>query len=497
MPIVKQSLAVLAAQKHFFTLLLCFLTQFLDINFSINLANAQSGAQSSAIGTSVWQKDSGFKKKSELDYDLKTSLLGYNYFSESTSDQKLQQQVEVDGQMKARWSGIDLAAKGIIGTKSLKDSHYFAVPELYASWAGQPGNYLFIGRKLQTFSQLDDSQNLGLFQPYFSNDFLNFKTQGLIGFGGQLANKSFGLTIGAYPIFIPNQAPQVSFLDGKVSSSNRWAYRPPPQFSFFDKNREIIYAIRDYSVNDITSSAGFALSSFWDPKGTYNDQRPLLKVSYAQLPLNDIPLSRETYGNIELVGQVLLTPVVAFHEVQSIDINLDHGKIIQTTFSYIQDQPSNKVAPVDETLQHLEPLHIFGFEIKSNLTQVFKRNLILKMSFAEIQGGEIKDLDSSGEEGIFTFSNRRTLFRRPFGLSLSTDIILGKKPLITEIKWVYDMADRGALLSGQVTYPVWKQAFVNLGFDMLGVENDDSSSQNFIQRNKANDRVYGGLSYVF
>jgi hypothetical protein len=40
---------------------------------------------------------------------------------------------------------------------------------------------------------------------------------------------------------------------------------------------------------------------------------------------------------------------------------------------------------------------------------------------------------------------------------------------------------------------------VNLGFDFLGVENELSgdTANNFLSKNQANDRVYGGLQYVF
>ena len=38
---------------------------------------------------------------------------------------------------------------------------------------------------------------------------------------------------------------------------------------------------------------------------------------------------------------------------------------------------------------------------------------------------------------------------------------------------------------------------VKFGFDLLGVEDATTSSDNFLKTNQANDRVYAGLDYVF
>lgn len=296
---------------------------------------------------------------------------------------------------------------------------------------------------------------------------------------------------------MPNQAPQVSIENGKIESPNRWAHRPPPQFSYMDKNREIVYAIREYSVWDIMNSPGYVTSLFFSPKDMVTVARPLLRMTYAHLPINDIPLARETYGDINLVGQVLLSPEVTYHEVQSADLNLDINESLQTTVSYIQDQPGNNTAKDGETLQHLEPLYVLGIRVKSDLSKQFHRRVVASIQYSEVQGGDIQDLQTNGQPGTFNFASRRTRFQKPLTLAATTDFSMAEKLFTSELKWTYDFAERGSLLSGLLTVEAWKNFALNFGFDVLGVENNNPSEQNFLQLNQANDRVYGGLNYVF
>jgi hypothetical protein len=297
-------------------------------------------------------------------------------------------------------------------------------------------------------------------------------------------------------LYLPNQEPQVREEGGSLVSSNRWAQRPPPQFQFADKNHPIEYVIRDYRISEIISNQGYSASAFLgeDPK------RPLLQIAYANHPVNEIPLMRDTYGTaMDFVGHVNLSPVVTYHEVQSADVNFDFLNI-QTTFSYMEDKVSNKTAAENEALQNLAPLQVYGMYVAADVSPWVKRQLIFSLAAAEMKGGEIKDLDSNGKESIFTFSTRRTQFKAPVTLGLATELaFIRSKPLKTQVRWTYDRTDKGSLLSTQLGYEVILNMNIHVGADLLGVEQNlpEDASSNFLDRNQANDRVYGGLQYVF
>ena len=388
------------------------------------------------------------------------------------------------------------ASEVVVGATSEKNSFYAAAPEIYMGVGQKDASFAAAGRMKKNYNFLDSYYSLGLYNSYFTNDFIGYKEQGLTGVHLQAYDGFWGVYAGWHPLYLPNQEPQVHEEHGNLVSSNRWAQRPPPQFQFADKNHPIEYVIRDYRINEIVSNQGYAASAFLGE----NPKRPLLQISFAHHPVNEIPLTRDTYGTaIDFVGHVNLSPVVTYHEVQSADVNFDFLNI-QTTFSYLEDRVSNKIAAENEALQNLAPLQVYGLYIAADVSPWVKRQLIFSVAAAEMKGGEIKDLDAQGKESIFTFSTRRTQFKAPVTLGLATELaFIRSKPLKTQVRWTYDRTDKGSLLSTQFGYEMMANVNVHVGADILGVEQalPEDAAAHFLDRNQANDRVYGGLQYVF
>ena len=426
-------------------------------------------------------------------FNLNVQLTGVQYFSESTADSNFQQQAEV--QAKLEKSGpVLVKAQGIAGTFSLSKSSYFSVPELFLGLeSADTKSNVVLGRKIKNFSFLDKEQNLGLFNSYFSNDMIRYQQQGLAGVHTEFQYKKFGFYAGYYPIYLPNQGPQVYEENGEIRSSNRWSQKPPSQFRFGNLEREIIYAIRDYDINEIIKNPGEGLSLFYGD----SKQRPWIQASYARKPVNQIPLSRDTYGTASnFIGQVKLSPVVTYSQTQAVDINLDSIKV-KTTFSYLEDRVANKVAPENETLQFLKPLKMYGVWVALDLNDYFSRNMALEISYAELHDGEIQDLLSNGQNSLFTYSGQRSIFKKPISLKLNSELFyFNTIPVVSSVKWTYDTFYKGVLLSGIASYQTLAKVKLNLGFDLLGVE-EESKETHFLQDKQANDRVYGGLEYVF
>ncbi len=431
----------------------------------------------------------------EIKPHLKFDLQQISYLSPSPVDSTSQQKAEAQFGLKKQGQ-IFFDTYVVVGGFSESQSSYFAIPEMYFGFGQDPKNTISFGRQVQSLSFLDQSYNFGLYNSYFSNDRIKYTAQGLTGVKAQYSNSVGGFIAGWQPLFFPNQGPQVREDKGAIVTSNRWAQRPPPQFQFADQNKRIEYAIRDYNINEIIRNQGQTLSLYLGE----SIQRPLFQVSYANHPLNEIPLSRDTYGSVlDFVGHAELSPIVTYHEVQSADLNFDFLNF-QTTFSYIQDQPHNKTAPENETLQFLSPLQIYGIFLQADFTSVFNRQMKVSLAYADINGGEIKDLLQNGKESIFTFSSQRTQYRRPISMGFTTEFFIFKsKALHSEVKWIYDQAYKGSLLSTFLSYPVLDQMNLDLGFDLIGVQNQiaPDTPENYLSQNQANDRVYGGLQYVF
>lgn len=450
----------------------------------------------SAQGTSILQNEPPLKSNSFSPF-LKVDISALSYTSESTYDQSQQQKVELELGFKKE-GFVFTKVQGIAGTFSETNSFFAAVPEAFVGVGTSSQEFVAVGRYKKKFNFLDSFYHLGLYNPYVSNDLVDYRDQGLTGLHLQMTNGIIGGFVGWHPYYLPNQGPQVHEQgDGTLASSNRWAARPPTQFRFIDETHPIDYAIRDYSISEIIQNQGAVASIFLGP----NVDRPWLQISYANHPLNEIPLSRETFGTAkDFVGHVQLSPIVTYHEVKSADINLDF-KNFQTTLSYAEDSVKNEKAAQNETLQSLNPLKIYGLFISSDLSLWARRQLTLILAVSEFEGGEISDLTQDGTNSVFTFSNQRTQFKSPTTLGLTTEILfIRSRPLRSQVSWIYDRTFKGSLVSAQFRYEAIPHLNLHLGADVIGVEQEapaEDASENFLARTQANDRVYGGVQYEF
>lgn len=421
------------------------------------------------------------------------SLSAIGYSSESTVASSFQQQAEMN--MRFKKDGMFFAdSKLTLGTFSEPQSVYYDLPEAYVGY-GDKYNALTVGRKHETLSFADSFFNLGLIQSHFSNDNINFSEGGLTGVMLHYYSGSFGFKAAYNPIFIPNQGPQVKAENGKIVSSNRWAPQPPEQFKFGDQNKEIVYAIREYNISDIILNSGYMGTVFLGG----SQARPLLQLTYANQPVSELALSRDTFSDISTFkGYVYLTPVVLYHQVQAADLNIDMGNF-KSTLSVLADTPTNKKAIELEAMQTLSPLNIISAYASMDMGSPAQRFEVYA-AVAKVTGGEIKDVQANGKEASFSFASSRTLFKNPFRAGVKSDLFyLFNEAVNLDANFTYDQELKGSLLSVLFKYRAFKGGMLNLGADLIGTQNDNASDTdtNFLAQNKANDRVYGGLTYVF
>ncbi|MBC7742499.1 MAG: hypothetical protein H7061_09890 [Bdellovibrionaceae bacterium] len=464
---------------------------FLPCFFLLQLAQAQSVNMTTSVQT-VKPKP----QTSDLSPRLEFLVQSLNYSSESDIDRKSQGQAEF--RLGFRKTGFFFAdAQIIVGTFSSSHSTYGTMPEAYVAMGGNEKNYLAIGIKKQKLNFLDEYYHFGLYQSFLTTDFISYHDQGFAGLQAQVRAEFLGVRIGWQPYFFPNQTPQVREENGSLVSGNRWAKRPPTRFEFVGgQSNKIEYNIRDYEKKDVVSHQGYTLSLIAGP----DNERPWVQASYAHKPLNEIPLTRETYAGIaDFTGHVNLSPVVTYSDVRSLDINLDRG-VLQTTLSYIEDQPMNNNAAADETLQSLQPIQIYGACISTKIETSGHRRLEVTLAAAHVQGGEIKDVTANGQESLFTFAAERTQFRDPITLGISTDVaFINSQPLLAKVRWTYDRKFKGSLISAEVNYETKSYVRLRAGFDLLGLESqpDPDAPSNFLSEHQANDRLFAGVGYVY
>jgi hypothetical protein len=416
---------------------------------------SQSGQQT-AQGTSR-AKRKALRKQGNVDPLLKFDLAAISYSSSSPVDDGILQQFQVELDYK-RKGDFSAGANFILGSFSTPQSLYYALPEGYISYGDKFTSFNF-GRKIENLSQADTNFNLGLMQGFTTNDFINFNQNGLVTLSAHYNTASnVGFYVGYSPMFIPNQGPSVKA--------------------------------------DIVFNSGLIANFYVGEKR----ERPIFMATYAQKPINELALMRDTFADISTVqGNVFLTPVVLNHEVYSADLNLDSG-ILKTTFSYITDQPVNKKAPDPETIQTLSAVSVTALYAGLDLTEMLNRKLEIYVMAADISGGEIRDLNSQGQSGSFSFATARTQFKKPIRSGFKGEIAtIYNRALKADLNLTYDQQLKGSLLSTKINYAASNNLSFNLAADIIGVENEnvDGTQSNYLEQNQGNDRVSAGVGYAF
>lgn len=457
------------------------------------LVLASVSAFPETTGTSIVKN----KSKKDTEALITTIALDFkaiSYAEASLVDKNLQQQFQVGLTLKKHGTFFTESSL-ILGTFSEPASVYYALPQAFLGYGSADANLAF-GRKKNNLSVADSIFNFGLLQSGFTNDNINFVEGGLTGLHVHYFTGNFGLNAAFMPIFIPNQGPQTKIEDGKVVSSNRWASSPPTTFKDGSEEKNINYAIRDYSLLETISNSGFMLQGYFGK----NKTRPVISATYAKKPVNEIALSRDMYQDISTAeGFVYLTPVVLSHEVQAIDLNLDYENI-NSSLSYLADQPTNIAAKSPEALQNLSPLSIISFYVSLDLAEVLNRKLKIYTAIASISGGEVRDLDSQGKESDVSIANSRTLYKKPLRFGVNGEAILLRNSAVeADVAMTYDQELKGSLLSVNMKYSAMKNLKVSLGADIIGTEGElpASAKGNFLDQHKADDRFFAGVGYAF
>lgn len=381
---------------------------------------------------------------------------------------------------------------------------YVALPEAY--YSGQAVSkedkteiqYSF-GRKYQRQSLLDESFNTGIMTPYFTQDFLNFNNQGLVGLTGSYTKDIVTFKVGYYPIYLPSQGPSFKEKNGELIFANRWATSPPKSFVFNGDNKPISYSIASYDLYDIANNSGFG-GGF--QIGDIDKKFLELQVNYLNTPMNDVAISRETYADIDLMGHVNINPVVRYSNKYSLDVLTRISKTV-IGFSYLMDEPQNKLEKDYHAVQMFEPLQAYSVSLALPQLAIYKKNVQMSLIWAHFENGQIKDKNPDGTDNDFTFSKTRLRFKDP----LKTDIKVSgfrflNKPVDFKTAWVYDFAVQGSLFSMGTQWQAGDSLSIGLTADVIGLEDenkpiDENNPSLFIQQHKADDRITGDIKYVF
>ncbi|MFP5519513.1 MAG: transposase [Bdellovibrionia bacterium] len=388
----------------------------------------------------------------------------------------------------------DLAADVSGGTFFVKTQSHFVVHEVFATTRFQPQLRGTFGRKKSPWNDMDRRWQMAVWQPHFAIDALRPDDQGLTGFFLNWKGENAEVIGFASPIYIPTMGPEIREEGGSIVSDSRWYRAPSSEFNFNERINSIVYDLDIPDTAKLVTQQSVALSGVFGKrnKGWWS------QVSAGYKPVNDLILERSAFKSLtEDVVDVTVRPQVTYHALASVDVGYatENAKVV---FSYLQDQPEEKRPPRDSSIQKLMAMKAYSAAVDFVVDDFLERSFAVQMSYLKVDGGKIVDITEDGSPDDITLFDRRQKFNDAVQMRLEGQLAsLQRKPLVARLKWLYDFEQQGSLFNTEfLYYPNQKWALV-MGADILGVNDEESGSSQFLNQYRANDRVYGGMTYVF
>lgn len=377
---------------------------------------------------------------------------------------------------------------------------FFSVQEVYYQ-KSSPVSSWTIGRKIEFWSQVDSDWNLGLWEPKFNIDLLRPKNQGLTGIFYNTTADDIEVLAYVTPIFIPTMGPEIREQDGTLVSDSRWYRAPSTSQSLLGKNVEAVYSLDMPNVGRLIANPGGGVRLRWGGKqaGWWSS------MSAGYKPINSLPLKydKKLWVTSTLNGQAVVSPEVGYHTIAGFDLGYISESGSRVSASALADRPQrqlpqNNSEDTDWVQQQPGQLSALALHIDTNMHVIGLDPWGFYIDYLKVFEELTVDYDSSGLDQGSLFPYRTNYTNAVSFKVANTGNLFGKK-FMTTFKYLREFDQAGTVVGFEgVLYPVRSWA-VNFGFDILGT--DDSSNENpdgrFLNQFRANDRVFGGLSYVF
>jgi len=380
------------------------------------------------------------------------------------------------------------------GTFFSKEQSHLVVHELYTS-PRTDSFRVYVGRKLNSWSQMDRDWNLGIWQPYYQIDALRPEEQGLTGLFLDVNRENFQLLGFVTPIFIPSMGPDIREDNGALVSDSRWYRSPSREVDFGDgRPMQISYQLSIPEAAQLAAHGGYGFMGRLGNK----ENGPWMVSSYGYAPVNALLLKRNIRVPISDPGVgVIVSPDVTYHSVFSTDLGYTMGNV-RTTVSLLEDNPEKKLPDQDWAIQNIQGIRAYSAAIDWNIPQFFSRSVLLELNYLKVYGGGIQDIVSDGSPDDMTLYDQRMQFTNAIRVKVQGELArIYRRPLVTKFSYLYDYDQRGSMINTEfLYYPTQEWALV-IGADFLGVEDENYDKTSFLNQYRANDRVYGGMTYVF
>jgi hypothetical protein len=402
----------------------------------------------------------------------------------------------LDLQLDSKTLGESVDSRALVqGQIGFDDSTYrfIELPEMYVGTSAKllEPYQVTVGRKLINWSALDETWGAGAFQPRFRWDYLRPQQVGLVGLYQEVAAGPVKLTAFYSPLFIPDRGAPLDFSDGRVRSISPWVVNPPYEIEVMRKTVPVRYDAEIPSLGNIVRQDSFA------GRALIGEGKPVWgSVSYAHKPMNQLLMSYEAYLSNSASGDAHATlyPRVAYHHVAAFDIGA-RNKQVSATLSGVADMPTDDAPVVSpRTTQKVGNLFLLSPSFTAKPFSGGANAGSITVSYLRVFGEDPADQGYLAD-GVSSEFDSRYPYKNAF-------LITAKLPtwrrLSSDLSLLYDMENPGTIVSWFFTYAPDRDWKLFLATDVLTSFSDGASDgTDFINRYRENDRVTGGVTYVF
>lgn len=306
---------------------------------------------------------------------------------------------------------INLTGQYAVGNSVLS---FLNIREIYYTNKIDEKSVLHIGRKLHNWSSLDTIWNLGIFQPQFKWNPLLPENQGLTGLFWNKNDQSFGLTLFASPVYIPDQGASYELKDGQFQSGNPWFATPPQNIKFAGETLPIDYDISKPETSSVIFQTQYgAQARFGQGYGYFANFAGIYK------PANQLALG---YKGVLVTTRVRvdITPKVFFENAYAADLGYrqDWGIVQLSMLSSHPQSPtfdSSFNAPEFQQSLSWGPQIIYRF-----------RPFDFFIGYLDTTGGEVKDVGPDASVDRPSLS-QRFLYRQALQVQLAYSEVFFKQ----------------------------------------------------------------------
>lgn len=384
------------------------------------------------------------------------------------------------------------------------------VPEAFLDWrtgsweegeiTGDLRARVSVGRRLETWSLLDRSWDLGLWEPLNRFDALRPIDQGLTGFFVDAGSGNTKITLFLSSLYIPEQGASFTLQNGRIQSSNPWFVEPSDRLILFQESTSIQYDIQTPSVGSVINQASGGLLVRYGEleKGAY------AQASYIFKPRNQLAIPFEAALDLTdtaSFASVSVHPEVVYHQLIGFESGYS-GETFTAGLSGLGDFPINRESGPTFTYQELDPLMLLSPHLDGHFDLGAASDLSLGVSYlASTGGGATTRGRFASEKGVFGP-------RTPWAQAVAVDgrVVVGRGRRTTWSfggRWLEELSERGSLLMADAgcdfalkgaTTQDWR---VSLAADVLGSRKASNENQGYLSQYRGNDRIMSQLRFIF